>query len=256
MEKNKRILILITLLTNFLTIPTLAQNKVVEITGKIVSETTKAPIPFATIINTGKNTVTLSDTAGLFHLTMLEKENIRISAIGYKTATVNFQDITPNEINIYIIHMIPKVYEMANIDIYKARWNDFEYEFKQIKPKKNTTQNNIQEWFYTLVSPEELALITSATAIGIPIHFKTNREKQKIKLEIQKQKAHKSEVIYKKYNLNIVSKITGLKNKELENFMKWCNFNTEFLYYANDYDIINAVQKRFKKYQNIQKKAN
>lgn len=228
-----------------------AQNKVVEITGKIISADTQRPIPYATVVNIEKNTAALSDSLGFFHITMLEKETLRISAIGYHVLNLSFKDIEANEINVYIIRMQPKIYEMTNINIYEARWKDFEYEFKQIKTEDNPTQRRIQEWFYTLISPEELALITSSTAIGIPIHFKTPQEKQRKKLAELKRKAHKSDVIAKKFNLQIVEDITGLTGDELEDFVSWCNFNTEFLYYANDYDIINAVKKRFVRYKNL-----
>lgn len=228
-----------------------AQNRVIEITGKIISHNTEKAIPFATVLNVEKNTVALSDTLGFFHITMLEKEHLRISAIGYNTVTLNFEEIQANETNVYIIRLKRKVYELSGIDVFDARWKDFEFDFKNVQPEDNETQQRIQDWFYTLISPQELALITSSTAIGIPIHFKTPREKQLKKLEKIKAREHKSNVIHKKYNMKIVSEITGLEEQELEDFMTWCNFNTEFLYYANDYDITNAVRKRFEQYKQL-----
>lgn len=227
------------------------QNRVVEITGKIISEKNQKPIPFSTVTNVEKNKVTLSDSLGFFHITMLEKEHLRISAIGYKTANLSFDDIEANETNVYIITLESKVYELSNLNIYDARWKDFEFDFRNIKPEDKATQQRIQDWFYTLISPQELALITSSTAIGIPIHFKSSREKQLQKLEKIKAREHKANVIDKKYNRAFVAEITKLKGKALEDFMEWCNFNTEFLYYANEYDIINAVKKRFANYKRI-----
>ncbi len=248
--KINKLTLLITLI--LLSLNTSAQNKIIEVTGQLISEETQKPVPYATIINIAKNKVTLSDTLGFFHITILEKETLRVSAIGYKTKFVNFRELNPNDINVYIIKLKKQVYEMANINIYQARWNDFVYEFKQIKTETNTTQNRIQAWFYTLVSPEELALITAGNSgIGIPVTFKSHREKQLQKLNELKQKARKSDIIYKKYNPEIVKKITKLEGKELDLFIKWCNFNTEFLYYANEYDILNAISKRFERYKRI-----
>ena len=237
------------LITTLAALSTNAQNRVIEITGKIISHNTEKAIPFATVLNVEKNTVSLSDTLGFFHITMLEKEHLRISAIGYNTVTLDFEEIQANETNVYIIRLKRKVYELSGIDIFDARWKDFEFDFKNVQPEDNETQQRIQDWFYTLISPQELALITSSTAIGIPIHFKSSREKQLKKLEKIKAREHKSNVIHQKYNMQIVSEITGLKGQSLEDFISWCNFNTEFLYYANDYDIINAVRKRFENYK-------
>lgn len=229
-----------------------AQNKVVEITGKVIAQNSQKPIPFATVLNINKNSVSISDSLGFFHITMLEKEKLRVSAIGYETLTLGFEEINPNEINVYFIELIPKVYQLANIDIFDARWKDFEFEFKNVKIEEDETQKRIQQWFFSIISAKELALITSSTAIGIPIHFKTKKEKQLKKLKKIKEREYRSNIIGKKYNLSIVSQHTGLSKQEAEKFIKWCNFNSEFLYYSNDYDIVNAIKKRFKTYSKQQ----
>lgn len=57
-------------------------------------------------------------------------------------------------------------------------------------------------------------------------------------------------LVSKRYNMDIVQKITGLKNEqEVMEFMDFCNLEPEFILRVNDYDLFLAVNECYKKFR-------
>ncbi len=242
--------LLLLLLLSYTAIKAQDDNEIIEITGQIISDSKKKPISFANIVNRKNGRATVSDSLGFFHFTMKKNDVIRISAIGYKTANISFKDSVVENNKIVFIKMYRKIYELSKIDIYKARWKDFEFEFKNTEITKNETQDNIEAWFYSLISPEELMLIAvAATPVGIPINFKNKKDRKRIKVKEMEARDSKIQEVEKKFSREVVSQVTGLKGKKLENFMSFCNFKQEFLFEANEYDVVIEIKKRYNAYK-------
>ncbi len=229
-----------------------SQNtEILEITGRIISEKTEKPIRFATIINLKKNKITACDSLGYFYMTILKDDVLRINALGYEKEYISFADkkISPSEI--IIIKLKEKTYPLANVDVFAERWKDFVFEFSHTEIEKDETKERIQKWFYTLIDPKELAILTASAAIGIPINFKTKADRQKIKVAELKRKAAENKIIENKYNPELVSELTGLNKTETIKFMRFCNFSRTYLLKANDYDIITSINQKFERYLKI-----
>ncbi len=242
--------IILSLLLSYTALQAQDDNEIIEITGQIISAYKKKPISFANVINRKNGRATVSDSLGFFHFVLKKKDFIRISAIGYKTLNISFKDSIIKDEKIYFIKMYRKIYELSKIDIYKARWEDFEFEFKNTEITKNLTKDNIETWFYSLISPEELMLIAvAATPVGIPINFKTKKDRRRAKVKEFEARDARILEVEKKFSREIVSQVTGLKGRKLENFISFCNFKQEFLYESNDYDVIMEIKKRYNAYE-------
>lgn len=226
-------------------------KEIIEITGKIVSEKDNSPIHYASIMNLNKGTGYTCDSLGYFHVTIHRDDILIINALGYERKYFSIRDSILNTFEIFIIKLDEKTYHIAGVDIYDARWKDFEFEFSKMEIEKQETKDRIQKWFYTLIDPKELALITASTAIGIPIHFKSNQDRQNIKLEEIKIIDAENKIIYSKYNPELVAEITGFNESETYRFMKFCNFDRGFLLKSNDYDIITEIKKQLDRYYKI-----
>ena len=231
-----------------------SQNNIVEITGKIISEKNNSPVHYATIINLKKGKATSCDSLGYFHITMLSNDVLRINALGYERKYFTLNDSIINTSEIYIIKLKEKTYKIANVDIFESRWDDFEFEFIHTEIKKQETKERIQNWFYTLIDPKELALITASVSIGIPINFKTKIDKQKIKVKELERIDIENKIIESKFNPELVSEITGLSATETIKFMRFCSFSREYLLTSNEYDIIVDINKKFDKYFKLKQK--
>ncbi len=226
-----------------------AQNSdILEITGRVISEKTGKPIRYATIVNLKKSKITACDSLGYFYMTVLSDDVLRVNALGYEKEYISFIDKKINSAEIIIIKMKEKTYKISNVSIFEERWKDFVFEFTHSEIEKDETKERIEKWFYTLVDPKELAILTASAAIGIPINFKSKADKQKIKVEKLKQKAAENKIIESKYNPDLVSELTGLNKIETIKFMRFCNFSRNYLLKATDYDIIVSINDKFKNY--------
>lgn len=244
----KNIIFLFALIIGFNSNSISQESRIVEITGKILNKKDDKPIPHATIINIKKGKATSCDSLGYFHITMLADDLLRIYALGFERKYFSFKDTVINTSEIIIIKLEEKTYKLANVDIFDARWKDFEFEFIHTEIEKQETKDRIEKWFYTLIDPKELALITASVSMGIPINYKTKSDKQKIKvIELEKQDIE-NRIIESKYNPELVAELTGLNTTETIKFMRFCNFNREFLLSSNDYDIIIIIKKKFDLY--------
>ena len=229
-------------------------NRIVEITGKVISEKDNSPIHYATVINLKKGKATTCDSLGYFHFTMLSNDILRINALGFERKYLKLNDSTINTSEIIIVKLVEKTYQIANVDIFEARWKDFEFEFIHTEIEKQETKERIEKWFHTLIDPRELALITASVSIGFPIPYKTKIEKQKIKVKELERQDIENKIIESKFNPELVSELTGLNASETIKFMRFCNFNREYLLTSNDYDIIIKINNKFDQYYKLKQR--
>ncbi len=242
-------LILTSLCLLIISLNLFSQNpEILEITGRVLSEKTEEPIRYATITNLKKNKITTCDSLGYFYITVLSDDALRINALGYEKKYLSFKNREINPSEIITIKLKEKTYKIDNVNVFAERWKDFVFEFSHTEIKTDETQERINKWFYTLVDPKELAQLTAAAAIGIPINYKTKADKQRIKVEELKKRAAENKIIESKYNPELVSELTGLNSVETIKFMRFCSFSREFLLKANDYDIIIRINKNFERY--------
>ncbi len=225
-------------------------NIVIEITGRLVNAHKFKPVPYANIINTKNGRITVSDSLGFFHFTLLKNDVLRISSIGYETRYLCFKDSIVYDSIISTIKLYKRIYALSEVDIYEARWEDFKFEFSHTELENDETRTRIEEWMHSIISIEELALITAAVSVGIPIPYKSKREKQLQRVKELKIIDAEEKIIDLKFNPEIVKIITGLEEDKIKDFMRFCKFDRKFLLRANDYDIITKIKTKFKMYNN------
>lgn len=223
--------------------------KVIELTAKVIDKKTGAAVQFANVRNIKKRRSVVTDSAGIFRIVALQSDIIKITSIGYKTKYINFQDSIFDPLRIYKIELEEQTYELSKINIFESRWKDLIFEVSHTEFEKEETTERIDNWMASLFLPHELAMITAANSVGIPITYTTKLEKQKQKVEELSQEELNKKIIHMKYNEEIVSMATGLKDKKLEKFMRFCNFKEHFLLNSTEYEIIQEIKKRFKAYK-------
>ncbi len=231
----------------------LEAQDVLQITARITDSQTGRHIPNASVTNLKKRVVIQTDTSGYFHLTLLRTDVLRISAVGYETEYIAFADTTITGSSIRNIKMMPKVYNLPDVDIYAARWNDFEFDFAHTEIPKDPQQGLIEDWFHTIVSEEELRMLAAAASAGIPINYTSDRQKQKEKVEALMRSEYQHDLVQLKYNSDFIMQTVDIKEDDVTDFMKFCNFSREFILSANKYDLIVAVKQKYNTYKkNIQ----
>jgi hypothetical protein len=78
------------------------------------------------------------------------------------------------------------------------------------------------------------------------IFSKEEQAKRRLK-ELEKMETIRRK-IRSKYNSRIVSEILGIKGKELDKFLEFCNFTDEYLLKTKKIDILQKVKKKYQEF--------
>ena len=216
--------------------------------GKIVNEEGN-PVSFAHIIDLRRGHATVSDTAGRFHLPVKRSDSIRISAIGYQIKFVSLRKYIPVKDSIKLtIVLKKKIYDLAEVDIYQIRWQVFKAEFMEEEPEEDETAENIKIWMNSLFPEGELRMLYQSGRVGFTIPYTSKDEKQRKRVNEMERKFH---IIQPKFNDKLITELTGLEGEDIKDFIDYCNFQEGFLLYATEYEIAEAIQKKWEQYQKV-----
>jgi hypothetical protein len=231
-------------------------STVYVVSGKIIDAETLKPISSVFLINVPKIIGTQTDTAGKFRILMLKSDSIRISCIGYYTKYWK-PDFTKadvkNRIN-SVIYLTPQTYPIGAVNIYETRWKSFVYAIANTEIPEDKTQERLIKWVNTVVNGENLKDINPVSGIQIPLPIHTHYEKQLTKIKRYQEIEKLNQEAEQKFNKELVATITGLKDEELDEFMKkYCSFDRDFILKTPEYDLILIVQDIFKEYESNKK---
>ncbi len=221
---------------------------IVNVQAKVIDSSGK-PVIFAHITAMKHKKSTITDTSGVFYLTVLKGDSLRIKSLSYETKYIQIPDtISSKE---YFVNIILKKrnYKLSVVDIYDVRWKDFVFEFSKTTTIEDKLPSKLYSWLDALISKNELAMIDAAGTIGFSIPYKSKRDKQIEKLLILKSEEQKDKIVHKKLNRKLIGNVTGLKGDDLTEFMKYCNISRDFVINSNQYDIIMEIKHIYEKYR-------
>ncbi len=225
-------------------------NKIHYFKGKIIGQD-KKPIAFAHVINVHRNYATISNAEGIFSIPAIIGDTLRISAIGFYTKYLPIKNIESDSTK-HVLTLISREYNLPTVNIYELRWQVFKSEFMEAESEEVATAQKISDWMAKLVSPEELKLIQQSTMKpGFVIDFTGKRRKSERKVARMEKKF---QIIAPKFNDKLITKLTGLKGKEIYPFLRYCNFSEDFLINASEYEIMEQILKFWKEYKDKNKR--
>ena len=200
--------------------------------SRVVNDSTLGSIRDCHIINKTQNMGTVSDAYGDFKITANVNDSISFSAIGYERITIALTDsmFTYG----YIIKLKPATYELEEVTIQPLI----------VKPL-------ITKWeVYTKPLPNQGG-INIPTGIS-PITALYNRFSKEGKQKRYFQKVSEGTadfmLIGEKFNGEMVSQITGLRDDELIKFMSYCSFTNDFLMNYSPETIKREIRKKYHEY--------
>ena len=85
------------------------------------------------------------------------------------------------------------------------------------------------------------------TGFSFSLRSPEERSLRKLQKVLEEQKVE--DQINAKYNKAIVSKMTGLKGKELEDFMRYCQIPRDFILKSPEYDILQRIKDSYENYK-------
>lgn len=231
-----------------------ADTPLIRLSGTVLSSDSLTPVPGVHVLNNKSKTGATTDEKGYFTIPMHRTDTILLSAVGYEiyrfVLDVNSKSASP----MVQIKLTPKTYELKAVDVFAT-----------------PTEEQFKKNFLALNLPEEPKLQlpqikqpkltegveympSGGVAVVGPIsalHNKFSREaKEKKKMQSISAQEYKRKSYEAKFNKQLVAKVTGLKEQELEEFMKYCKLSESLVLNAeNEYEIALAITHCYKEYK-------
>ncbi len=206
----------------------------------MTADSTNTSIANCHIVNKTKQIGTVSDQYGNFRITAGINDSISFSAIGYEKSVIVLTD-SIYHYN-YFIKLEPKVYELEETTVKPLQLNLSPISKFEIPIKLLPNQGGVN----------------IPTGIS-PVSFFYNRfskeAKQKKYYTSVTEGTADHVVVGEKFNGEIVSTITGLKDDELIAFMAWCGFTQEFLRGVSPETIKREIRRKYKEYASNKEKS-
>lgn len=227
-------------------------DNTISLSGTLVNKEYD-PVPYVTITNLSNNKGVVSDDEGFFYIRFDRQDTLELSAVGYEkhqiflgdTATANNYDLT--------IRLSERTYQLENVTVFAYK---DEEAFKKailaldesVLPKQTPTVK--------IPGSYEGPRMEKRPSPVSPISFIYDRFSKRAKYEREVRKAEQEyeyqKVLSKKYNRDLVGKITGLTDQDLDKFMLFCRFEDEFIARSNEYDIILAINRCYEDFSEKQ----
>lgn len=244
--------------------PYMAQAQVIftppqQIEGIILDDSTGQAVPYAQIYNESKRTGCISNESGHFKMLGDIGDTLVISLVGYLGKVQMVGDL--NLDSTMEVRLSPRFYEIAEVRI--MRWGSYE-EFKRSVlaleiPETETDQ--LRDHLFAM-SQAEIAVALKEEEVrkamspqpgkplgGISVPILSKEDMQRINYAKVLEKEAEQRLINKKYNRDIIRKVTNIPEEEIIDFMGFCNFSNEYLLQASEYEIVVMIEKKYKEYQ-------
>ncbi len=229
-----------------------------NVRGYIIDDSTGRQIAFVHLYNESQRRGYIANEEGKFKIPVSEGDTLVISALGYLSKVITIDDSCFQ--SGFVIKLAPQIYEIDEVSIRAFKsYHDFKQQFLSLRlPETETTMlrenlailsRQIAMETATNKKHEEILgrPLTGFVSVGVPILSREDKQRMNY-VEVLK-KEERQRVIEKKYNRKIIFRVTQLPETEMTEFMGFCNFSEEFLYKTSPYEILVAIEKKFKEFK-------
>ena len=213
----------------------------VRLSGVIVNQADE-PLPFVTITNLATQQGVVSNEEGFFYITFPLQDTLQVSAVNYEAYPLYFGD-TARATNYDLkIRLSEKTYRLENVTVYA---------FKDLAAFKQAVLalDDVPEEPRKVMVPGTFqgTPVKKKASVASPISFLFDRLSKRARYERQRQEAQRDaayqKTLAKKYSREMVSRVTGLEDDRLDEFMLYCRLEDTFVERSNEYDIIVAINR-------------
>ena len=241
----------------------------IMIKGIVKDQRSGLPITNANIFIPDLNLGTSSNYLGEFNLEYSTIDSILISAIGYEDQIIHLKDSAFKDLIALNISLIPKTYELSEVKI-KAYPSYSELKSRILAYEMTTEEINrdaLMKAFQRNIAmlsrrskPLDYMDDSGGFSFGSPVTaiYKlfsryAKNEKKYNKLLIADDIKKKVE---ERINFEVVSRLTGLKNKEeVTDFIAYCNFSDTFVLAASEIQLYTSIMERYHEYVLIKSRS-
>ena len=220
--------------------------------GTVVDSSNGRVLPFVQILNESTRRAYITDSTGKFYIPCKNGDTLVFICLGYYGKVV----ITDSLFR--VVSLLPRSYniEAVSIESYRS-YDQFKRDFLKIELDKGP----------------QIEGLPDGKAIDVPILLDTNyihspaflvmhplsylyynlskEEKSKRKVFYLERRQGEQLIVEKKFNREIVHRITGLDGDKLTNFIGFCNFSHQFLYKSTELEIVKKIHEKYEVYKSI-----
>ncbi len=213
----------------------------IRLKGQIVNLEDGSPIPYAHVINMRTHGGTTTDVDGKFVLDMLNIDSLAISAMGFKKSYLQI-DPKHNEQNLYIIRAIPIRFAIGEVEVtgqaQKPNLGLPEAKTLDISPELRGDAFNKK--------PPIIAALFSPVSFLRYYTSGEEREKRNVRQAIVSEEHW--QMLSRYYTKDIVMNLTGLNEKEADQFMFYFNSKGILNHTSSEYQVRAAIIEQYKLY--------
>jgi hypothetical protein len=224
-----------------------ALDSLVMVQGQLRDVKNGKPIPYAHVLNLRFGKATVTDTLGFFTIPMRRNDTLLITAIGYQDLIFALPSFWPSNSYSGVLYVEEKVYNIEGVTVHGLGTYE---QFRQKVLSLDLSDDKVlemQSYYNKILTEEAVKYQKVSTGFSFALRSPEERSVRKLQKVIEEQKIEQQ--VEAKYNKAIVSKLTGLKGKELENFMDYCQMPRDFILQSPEYDILLRIKDSYENYK-------
>ena len=247
----------------FLILSSTAFSQVIEpaqtVTGTIINDNTKFPLPNVNIININKVRGTTTDDRGNFVLAVSVNDTLHITCIGFQSLRVR---VTNDWVKTKTttIQLTERAYALEEVIVGRYNLTGYlEVDSKLIPTRENYRYsiNGLTEGYETGdTSPN--AFSKAMGAIFNPAdklyNFFGKKPNELKRLKEMKKDDTVRNLLETKFDRETISVLLGIEKKEIAEILERCNYSESFVRTANDLQILDAISGCYEEYKILKKK--
>jgi hypothetical protein len=230
-----------------------------RVSGYIINDNSKQPLPNVNIINTNKVRGAMSDAKGYFEIDVQPNDTIHFSLLGFQSLRIRVtNDWIKNKIT--RIQLTEKAIALEEVVIAPFNLTGYlEVDSKLIPTKENyrysisgLTQGYEAGEYSPNAFGKVLGSIFNPADVLYGFFGKNGRELKKLK-EMRKDDTVRN-LLESKYDRETVSVLLGVSKDEIPEILQRCNYSDAFIQEANDLQIMDAISACYEQYKVLKKK--
>jgi hypothetical protein len=221
--------------------------------GIIINCVSRQPVSFADIYNESKRKGLYADSSGHFIMSVDNGDTLVIQSMAYFPVIHYVNNVTSGICD--TLKLCPKEYNLGEVSIeLPGTYQEFKHSFLTISPKEAYKIEGLPEPKYQEIPSllDTNYLTSDHFAIYNPIDYLyytySREEKSKRKVFYLERQKREQFIIDKKFNRALIMRMTGLEGDSITEFIIFCNFSHEFLYYATELEIVESIDRKFQEF--------
>lgn len=247
----------------FLILSSTAFSQVIEpgqtVTGTIINDNTKFPIPNVNIININKVRGTTTDERGNFELAVSVNDTLHISSIGFQSLRIR---VTNDWVKTKstTIQLTEKAYALEEVIVGRYNLTGYlEVDSKLIPTKENfrysisglTEGYEVGEYSPNAFGKVMGSIFNPADAL---YNFFGKKPYELKRLKEMKKDDTVRILLETKYDRETIAALLGVDKKEIAEILERCNYSESFVKTANDLQILDAISSCYEEYKILKRK--